>query len=143
MPSPKHQKDPTTIEIWRQEVSACLHSDSTPSVPTTNTYTSPPPNPATRPSTLWKKMKYLRLFDYAPKPVAEVAPITTEMYSSSTDQERSPTTDRGHVVRDDESIDFHSQHSDILDGLREKAERLERARRLLDGGAKGDGKRIA
>jgi hypothetical protein len=44
------------------------------------------------------------------------------------------------VVRDDESIDFASEHSDILGGLREKAERLERARRLLDATKReGDG----
>jgi hypothetical protein len=34
-------------------------------------------------------------------------------------------------------VDFASEHSDILGGLREKVERLERARRLLDTTKKG------
>jgi hypothetical protein len=69
------------------------------------------------------------------------------MYSfTSTDHEQSLFTKKD-VDRDDESVDFASLHSDILGGLREKAERLERARRLLDGATrrrersrvKGDG----
>jgi hypothetical protein len=70
--------------------------------------------------------------------VAEDAGVRTEMYSNSTDQERSPIAEGVHAGREDESVDIASHHSDMLSGLRERAERLERARQLLDGGTKGE-----
>ena len=66
------------------------------------------------------------------------------MYSISTDQDKPPgLLGRGQPKGEDgDSMDLPSEQSAVLGGLRDRAERLERARRLLDGeGSKKDGER--
>ncbi|KAF4637154.1 hypothetical protein G7Y89_g939 [Cudoniella acicularis] len=148
-PTPR-PKSPTGIEVWRHEVS---NSAVTPPDPT---YVSP----IIRQPSFWKKILQPRSSsnpinseNHSGKRKAKDAEmedgVRTEMYSRS---ERGSGGIRGEEdvrgegererdrlgVEEEErggsSMEIASGESDERDGLKERMERLERARRLLDGG---------
>ncbi|RDL36828.1 uncharacterized protein BP5553_06180 [Venustampulla echinocandica] len=143
MPPPQRSKHQTCIEVWRNEVSA-------------HTPASPTYAPQIQRPSFWRRLLRPRSFNShssneemgngsgfikrAKK--SKEADVRTEMYSQS-EEDRSKRRGNGGEaedgdVRDGSSMELASG-SDEFGGLRGRMERLERARRLLDGGGRGGG----
>lgn len=136
--APPRPKSPSRIEVWRHEVSAC----------------SPSPPPLTiKPPSFWKKIlgggrksKSLEISNTTVSGPGKEGKdgeesVKTEMYSSAGSREAEDKGAKGDG--DGSSMDLEGGSDGGIGGaLRGRAERLERARRLLEsgGGKGGEGK---